>query len=573
MSRAGLLAQFKRTLQTATVTKPFDKVLIANRGEIACRVMKTCRSLGIKTVAVHSDVDDRALHVRMADEAICVGPAPSNQSYLDMEAIVNAAVSTGSQAVHPGYGFLSENCKFAQLLEERGIAFIGPKEKAIQAMGDKIESKIIARAAGVNCIPGYDGVVEDDVAAVTIANQVGYPVMIKASAGGGGKGMRVAWNDAEVREGFKLSSEEAAASFGDDRLLIERFIDNPRHVEIQILADSQGNCIYLNERECSIQRRNQKVVEEAPSPFITPEVRKAMGEQAVLLSQAVNYQSAGTVEFLVDTQMNFFFLEMNTRLQVEHPITECITGVDIVDEMLRVAAGYPLSYTQSDIGIKGWAMECRVYAEDPVRYLPSVGLLTKYTEPGVSHNTADLGVRCDSGIVEGSSISIHYDPMISKLVTYAPTRQEAIDHMEKALDEYVIDGITHNTPLLREILGNERFKSGNISTKFLDEEYPQGYSGGDLTPEQKSELIPSLSVLHHMKMNRAVTDGRFEYIISCDEDKVSVTVNVQKGDYTVTFEDTTVTVSPSGGVFGALQEFKLNSANTVALQHLQFDGL
>jgi len=385
--------------------------------------------------------------------------------------------------------------------------------------------------------------------------------------------MRVAWNDDEVREGFKLSSEEAAASFGDDRLLIERFIDNPRHVEIQILADSQGNCIYLNERECSIQRRNQKVVEEAPSPFITPEVRKAMGEQAVLLSQAVNYQSAGTVEFLVDTQMNFYFLEMNTRLQVEHPITECITGVDIVDEMLRVAAGYPLSYTQSDIGIKGWAMECRVYAEDPVRYLPSIGLLTKYTEPGVSHNTAELGVRCDSGIVEGSSISIHYDPMISKLVTYAPTRQEAIDHMEKALDEYVIDGITHNTPLLREILGNERFKSGDISTKFLEEEYPQGYSGGDLTSEQKGELIPSLSVLHHMKMNRAVTDGRFEYIISCDEDKVPVTVNVQKGDYTVTFEDTTVTVHPSGGVFGALQEFELNSANTVALQHLHFDGV
>uniref|UniRef100_A0A9J8CNF8 Propionyl-CoA carboxylase alpha chain, mitochondrial n=1 Tax=Cyprinus carpio carpio TaxID=630221 RepID=A0A9J8CNF8_CYPCA len=473
--------------------KTFDKILIANRGEIACRVIKTCKKMGIKTVAVHSDVDSSAVHVKMADEAVCVGPAPTSKSYLNMDAIMNAVKQTGAQAVHPGYGFLSENKEFAKRLAAEGVTFIGPDTHAIQAMGDKIESKLIAKAAKVNTIPGFDGVVKDAEEAVKIAGEIGYPVMIKASAGGGGKGMRISWNDEETREGFRFSSQEAASSFGDDRLLIEKFIDNPRHIEIQVLADKHGNALWLNERECSIQRRNQKVVEEAPSTFLDPDTRRAMGEQAVSLAKAVKYSSAGTVEFLVDSQKNFYFLEMNTRLQVEHPITECITGLDLVHQMIRIAKGYKLQQKQSDIPINGWAIESRVYAEDPYKSfgLPSIGRLSQYQEPLNLPN-----VRVDSGIQEGSDISIYYDPMISKLVTYGKTREEALKKMEEALDNYVIRGVTHNIPLLREIIVHPRFVSGDISTKFLPEVYPDGFKGHMLTAGERRELLATAAALY-----------------------------------------------------------------------------
>ncbi|XP_017285853.1 propionyl-CoA carboxylase alpha chain, mitochondrial [Kryptolebias marmoratus] len=473
--------------------KTFEKILIANRGEIACRVMKTCRKMGIQTVAVHSDVDSSAVHVKMADEAVCVGPAPTNKSYLNMDAIMDAIRRTGAQAVHPGYGFLSENKEFAKRLAAEGVTFIGPDTHAIQAMGDKIESKLIAKAAKVNTIPGFDGVVKTAEDAVKIAQQIGYPVMIKASAGGGGKGMRIAWNDEETREGFRFSSQEAASSFGDDRLLIEKYIDNPRHIEIQVLADKHGNALWLNERECSIQRRNQKVVEEAPSTFLDPDTRRAMGEQAVQLAKAVKYSSAGTVEFLVDSKKNFYFLEMNTRLQVEHPITECITGLDLVEQMIRVAKGYQLQHAQKDIPINGWAIESRVYAEDPYKSfgLPSIGRLSQYHEP------LDLSdVRVDSGIEEGSDISIYYDPMISKLVTYGATRAEALARMEDALDNYVIRGVTHNIPLLREIITHPRFVSGDISTNFLPEVYPDGFKGHQLDAGERRELLASAAALY-----------------------------------------------------------------------------
>uniref|UniRef100_A0A8C0C1E0 Propionyl-CoA carboxylase alpha chain, mitochondrial n=1 Tax=Buteo japonicus TaxID=224669 RepID=A0A8C0C1E0_9AVES len=452
----------------------FEKLLIANRGEIACRVIKTCKKMGIKTVAIHSDVDANAVHVKMADEAVCVGPAPTSKSYLNMDAIMEVIKKTRAQAVHPGYGFLSENKEFARRLASEGVTFIGPDTHAIQAMGDKIESKLLAKNAKVNTIPGFDGVVKDADEAVRIAREIGYPVMIKASAGGGGKGMRIAWDDEETREGFRFSSQEAASSFGDDRLLIEKFIDNPRHIEIQVLADKHGNALWLNERECSIQRRNQKVVEEAPSTFLDPETRRAMGEQAVALAKAVKYSSAGTVEFLVDSSKNFYFLEMNTRLQVEHPVTECITGLDLVQEMIRVAKGYPLRHKQADIPINGWAVECRVYAEDPYKSfgLPSIGKLSQYQEP--LHVPS---VRVDSGIQQGSDISIYYDPMISKLITYGSNRAEALKRMEEALDNYVIRGVAHNISLLREVIIHPRFVQGDISTKFLPEVYPDGFKG------------------------------------------------------------------------------------------------
>ncbi|XP_024153456.1 propionyl-CoA carboxylase alpha chain, mitochondrial isoform X3 [Oryzias melastigma] len=449
--------------------------------------------MGIQTVAVHSDVDSNAVHVKMADEAVCVGPAPTSQSYLNMDAILNAVRTTGAQAVHPGYGFLSENKEFAKRLANEGVTFIGPDTHAIQAMGDKIESKLIAKAAKVNTIPGFDGVVKTAEDAVEIAQQIGYPVMIKASAGGGGKGMRIAWNDEETREGFRFSSQEAASSFGDDRLLIEKYIDRPRHIEIQVLADKHGNALWLNERECSIQRRNQKVVEEAPSTFLDPTTRRAMGEQAVQLAKAVQYSSAGTVEFLVDSQKNFYFLEMNTRLQVEHPITECITGLDLVEQMIRVAKGYRLQHRQEDIPLNGWAIESRVYAEDPYKSfgLPSIGRLSQYQEP------LDLSnVRVDSGIEEGSDISIYYDPMISKLVTFGATRAEALARMEESLDRYVIRGVTHNIPLLREIITHPLFISGDISTNFLPDVYPEGFKGHQLEAEQRQELLATAAALH-----------------------------------------------------------------------------
>ncbi|XP_023073784.1 propionyl-CoA carboxylase alpha chain, mitochondrial isoform X2 [Piliocolobus tephrosceles] len=472
--------------------KTFDKILIANRGEIACRVIKTCRKMGIKTVAIHSDADAGSVHVKMADEAVCVGPAPTSKSYLNVDAIMEAIKKTRAQAVHPGYGFLSENKEFARCLAAEDVIFIGPDTHAIQAMGDKIESKLLARKAEVNTIPGFDGVVKDAEEAVRIAREIGYPVMIKASAGGGGKGMRIAWDDEETRDGFRLSSQEAASSFGDDRLLIEKFIDNPRHIEIQVLGDKHGNALWLNERECSIQRRNQKVVEEAPSIFLDAETRRAMGEQAVALARAVKYSSAGTVEFLVDSKKNFYFLEMNTRLQVEHPVTECITGLDLVQEMIRVAKGYPLRHKQADIPISGWAVECRVYAEDPYKSfgLPSIGRLSQYQEP--LHLP---GVRVDSGIQPGSDISIYYDPMISKLITYGSDRTEALERMADALDNYVIRGVTHNIALLREVIINSRFVKGDISTKFLSDVYPDGFKGHLLTRSEKNQLLAIASSL------------------------------------------------------------------------------
>uniref|UniRef100_H2Q7R4 Propionyl-CoA carboxylase alpha chain, mitochondrial n=1 Tax=Pan troglodytes TaxID=9598 RepID=H2Q7R4_PANTR len=472
--------------------KTFDKILIANRGEIACRVIRTCKKMGIKTVAIHSDVDASSVHVKMADEAVCVGPAPTSKSYLNMDAIMEAIKKTRAQAVHPGYGFLSENKEFARCLAAEDVVFIGPDTHAIQAMGDKIESKLLAKKAEVNTIPGFDGVVKDAEEAVRIAREIGYPVMIKASAGGGGKGMRIAWDDEETRDGFRLSSQEAASSFGDDRLLIEKFIDNPRHIEIQVLGDKHGNALWLNERECSIQRRNQKVVEEAPSIFLDAETRRAMGEQAVALARAVKYSSAGTVEFLVDSKKNFYFLEMNTRLQVEHPVTECITGLDLVQEMIRVAKGYPLRHKQTDIRINGWAVECRVYAEDPYKSfgLPSIGRLSQYQEP--LHLP---GVRVDSGIQPGSDISIYYDPMISKLITYGSDRTEALKRMADALDNYVIRGVTHNIALLREVIINSRFVKGDISTKFLSDVYPDGFKGHMLTKSEKNQLLAIASSL------------------------------------------------------------------------------
>ncbi len=459
----------------------FKKILIANRGEIACRVIKTARKMGIKTVAVYSDADRNALHVKMADEAVHIGPAPANQSYIVIDKIMAAVRATGAEAVHPGYGFLSERMDFAAALEKEGVVFIGPPSPAIEAMGDKITSKKLAQEAGVSTVPGYMGLIADAAEAVKISGEVGYPVMIKASAGGGGKGMRIAWNDAEAAEGFQSSKNEAAASFGDDRIFIEKFVTQPRHIEIQVLADKHGNCVYLHERECSIQRRNQKVIEEAPSPFLDAATRKAMGEQACALAKAVGYTSAGTVEFIVDGDRNFYFLEMNTRLQVEHPVTELITGVDLVEQMIRVAAGEPLPFAQDDLKINGWAMESRLYAEDPYRnFLPSIGRLTRYRPPVEGATTRGGIVRNDTGVFEGGEISMYYDPMIAKLCTWGETREAAIEEMRLALDTFEVEGIGHNLPFVGAVMDHPRFVSGNITTAFIAEEYPEGFQGATL---------------------------------------------------------------------------------------------
>ena len=456
----------------------FSKILIANRGEIACRVIRTARDMGIATVAVYSDADAGSLAVQMADEAIHIGPSPAAESYLIAEKILEAVRQSGAEAVHPGYGFLSENADFARTLEAEGIAFIGPPPDAIAAMGDKIESKKLADAAGVSTVPGHMGIIADDTEAVKIAREVGYPVMIKASAGGGGKGMRIAASDDEVIEGFRSAQNEARSSFGDDRIFIEKFVEEPRHIEIQVLADSHGNVIHLGERECSIQRRHQKVIEEAPSPFLDEVTRQAMGEQACALSRAVGYRSAGTVEFIVDKNRNFYFLEMNTRLQVEHPVTEMITGLDLVEQMIRVADGEALSIKQDDVTVNGWAIEARVYAEDPSRnFLPAIGRLARYRAPAEDGVT----VRIDTGVGEGSEISMFYDPMIAKLATHGADRETAIARMQDALDGYYIRGTGHNTAFLASIMAHPRFKSGNFTTNFIAEEYPEGYA--PLAPE------------------------------------------------------------------------------------------
>lgn len=489
----------------------FNKILIANRGEIACRVIKTAKQMGIKTVAVFSDADRNALHVQMADEAVNIGPPPANQSYIDIEKVISAVKKTNAQAVHPGYGFLSENAKFAKSLSDIGVTFIGPPENAIESMGDKITSKKIAQEAGVNTVPGYMGVIKDEDEALSISEKIGYPVMIKASAGGGGKGMRIAWNDSEVKEGFQSSKNEAASSFGDDRIFIEKFVTQPRHIEIQVLADTKGNCIYLGERECSIQRRNQKVVEEAPSSFLDEKTRRKMGEQACNLAKAVGYSSAGTVEFIVDKDKNFYFLEMNTRLQVEHPVTELITGIDLVEQMILVATGKPLSFTQKDIKLTGWAIESRLYAEDPYRnFLPSIGRLTRYRPPAEIKDKHSI-VRNDTGVYEGGEISMYYDPMIAKLCTWAPDRAKAIEQMRIALDRFEVEGIGHNLPFLSAVMDHKKFISGKITTAFIAEEYSEGFNGVDLNDDEITDLAACAAAMNRVaEIRRTKISGRMD---------------------------------------------------------------
>ena len=524
----------------------FDKILIANRGEIACRVIKTAKAMGIKTVAIYSDADEHALHVHMADEAVHIGPSPANQSYIVIEKVMQAIRQTGAQAVHPGYGFLSENRLFAEALEAEGVVFIGPPAHAIESMGDKITSKKLAQEAGVNTVPGYMGVISNAAEAVHISNEVGYPVMLKASAGGGGKGMRIAWNDAEAREGFQSSKNEAASSFGDDRIFIEKFVTQPRHIEIQVLADSHGNCIYLNERECSIQRRNQKVIEEAPSPFLTPEVRKSMGEQSCALAQAVGYTSAGTVEFIVDSDQNFYFLEMNTRLQVEHPVTELITGVDLVEQMIRVANGEILSLKQNEVKINGWAMESRLYAEDPYRgFLPSIGRLTRYRPPAESRSETAV-VRNDTGVFEGGEISIFYDPMIAKLCTWAPNRAGAIAEMRNALDAFEVEGIGHNIPFLSAVMDHPKFCVGNITTAFIEEEYPDGFVGVELPIEILKTVAACAAAMYRLgEIRRTRVSGRMDnherrvrddWVVSLQGHDFPVDITADPNGSTVRFE-------------------------------------
>ena len=483
----------------------FEKILVANRGEIACRVIKSAQKMGIKTVAVYSDADRDALHVQLADESVHIGPPPSAESYLVKEKIVQACKDTGAQAVHPGYGFLSENAEFCNLLDQAGIVFIGPRTRAIQAMGDKITSKKLAAEAGVNTIPGFTDVLRDGEHAVEIANKIGYPVMLKATAGGGGKGMRIAHNDDECRDGLERAANEARSSFGDDRIFVEKFIEEPRHIEIQIMADSHGNVIYLNERECSLQRRHQKVIEEAPSPFLDPGTRRKMGEQAVALAKAVDYESAGTVEFIVDSEKNFYFLEMNTRLQVEHPVTELITGIDLVELMIRVASGEKLPVSQDDIGIDGWAIEARVYAEDPFRnFLPSIGRLVFYRPPEESEF-----VRVDTGVFEGGEVSMYYDPMIAKLITYGETREEASAHMRAALDQFIIKGVSSNISFLSALMVHPRFVDGQMSTNMIGEEYPDGFHPADVPHEDPSIMISVAAAMMRSYRDRAARiDGQ-----------------------------------------------------------------
>jgi propionyl-CoA carboxylase alpha chain len=525
----------------------FNKILIANRGEIACRVIKTARKMGIATVAVYSDADRDALHVRMANEAVHIGPPQANRSYIVIDRIMDAIRQTGAQAVHPGYGFLSENAKFAEALAAAGVAFIGPPVGAIEAMGDKITSKKLAAEAGVSTVPGYMGLIADADEAVSIAGQIGYPVMIKASAGGGGKGMRIAWNEAETREGFQSSKNEAAASFGDDRIFIEKFVTSPRHIEIQVLGDKHGRCLYLGERECSIQRRNQKVIEEAPSPFLDAATRKAMGEQAVALAQAVNYCSAGTVEFIVDSKRNFYFLEMNTRLQVEHPVTELITGIDLVEQMIRVAAGEKLALTQDDIKLNGWAIESRLYAEDPYRgFLPSIGRLSRYRPPA-EEATGTHSVRNDTGVFEGGEISMYYDPMIAKLCTWGPDRPAALETMRTALDEFEIEGIGHNLPFLSAVMDHPRFVRGDITTAFIAEEYPDGFGGVALVEGALRRIAAAVAAMHRVaEIRRARISGRMSnhqrvvgtgWVVTLQGQSYAVEIAADRQGATVKFED------------------------------------
>lgn len=518
----------------------FEKILIANRGEIACRIIRSAKEMGILTVAVYSDADQNALHTRLADESVHIGPSPSSESYLVIDKIVAACQQSGAQAVHPGYGFLAENAAFEIALEKSGITFIGPGSHAIQSMGDKITSKKLAAEAGVNTIPGYTDVIEGPDHAVSIARDIGYPVMLKASAGGGGKGMRVVRNDDECRDGFERATNEARSSFGDDRIFAEKFIEEPRHIEIQVMADAHGNVIYLGERECSIQRRHQKVIEEAPSPFLDEKTRKAMGEQAVTLAKAVDYRSAGTVEFIVDAKKNFYFLEMNTRLQVEHPVTELITGQDLVELMIRIAAGEKLKIKQKDVKLNGWALETRIYAEDPLRnFMPSIGRLVRYQAPESSDN-----VRVDTGIEEGSEVSMFYDPMIAKLITYGDDRAQAIEYMNDALDAYYIRGVAHNISFLNALIAHPRFVEGRLTTHFIAEEFPDGFHASDVQHDEPDIPIAMAAATHRAFMDRAAKlDGQLpsherevgaDFVVIVDREHHPALVVPVEGGYEVT---------------------------------------
>ena len=536
----------------------FKKILIANRGEIACRVIKTARKMGIKTVAVYSEADASARHVELADEAVCIGPAASKESYLVIEKIIAACKQTGAEAVHPGYGFLSENADFCRQLEANGIVFIGPKVLALESMGDKIASKKLANEAKVNTIPGYNDPIGTPEEAVEIAKGIGYPVMIKASAGGGGKGLRVAFDDKEAFEGFASCKNEAKNAFGDDRVFIEKFVEEPRHIEIQVLGDAHGNVVYLNERDCSIQRRHQKVIEEAPSPFIDPATRKAMGEQAVALAKAVQYQSAGTVEFVVGKDKSFYFLEMNTRLQVEHPVTELITGLDLVEQMIRVAAGEKLAFGQSDVQLNGWSMECRINAEDPFRgFLPSTGRLVKFAPP----QEVPGHVRVDTGVYDGGEISMFYDSMIAKLIVHAATREQAIERMRDALNSFVIRGISSNIPFQSALMQHPRFQAGNFTTAFIAEEYPKGFDASDVPHDDPALLLSVAAFVHRTYIDRAAAvTGQLpghelkvgdEWVVLRDGVSHNVTVENAEGGYDVTY---------SGETFKLRSDWKLGEA-------------
>jgi propionyl-CoA carboxylase alpha chain len=526
----------------------FRKILIANRGEIACRIIRTAHRLGIRTVAVYSEADRDALHVRLANEAVHIGPAPSSQSYIVIEKIIEAVRATGADAVHPGYGFLSENPLFAEALEKEGVCFIGPPVNAIHAMGDKITSKKLAAEAGVSTVAGHMGLIADADEAVRISASIGYPVMIKASAGGGGKGMRIAWNDAEARDGFQASKNEARASFGDDRIFIEKFVTEPRHIEIQILGDKHGNILHLGERECSIQRRNQKVLEESPSPFLDAETRRAMGEQAVSLARAVNYHSAGTVEFIVDADREFYFLEMNTRLQVEHPVTELVTGIDLVEQMIRVAYGEKLSFGQSDVKMNGWAMESRLYAEDPYRdFLPSIGRLTLYRPPNEGMRDDGTIVRNDTGVFEGSEISMYYDPMVAKLCTWGKDRRTAIHAMSSALDNFEVEGIGHNLPFLSAVMQQQRFRDGRLTTAYIAEEFPDGFLGVDVDNISARKLSVIAAFINHtlqmraMQVSGTISNHRRkvgnEWVVTLADIAETTTIETSAADTFVTFAD------------------------------------
>lgn len=538
----------KLTSSTPAPKKPrrrkmFRKILIANRGEIAVRIIQTCRRLGIKTVAVYSESDTNALHVREADEAVYIGPSPSAKSYLNIDAILSAVDQTGAEAVHPGYGFLSENAKFAEKLASRGVTLIGPPVDAIKRMGDKIESKKLAKEASVNVVPGGIEAVAGEREAKRLATKIGYPVMIKAAAGGGGKGMRIARNDKELSDGLKMAASEAGSSFGDSRVFIEKFFDNPRHIEIQVLGDQHGNIVHLGERECSIQRRHQKVIEEAPSTFVDEALRAKMGKQAIALAKEVGYYSAGTVEFIVDDKANFYFLEMNTRLQVEHRVTELVTGLDLVEQMIRVAAGEALDFEQKDVKFNGWALESRVYAEDPKRsFLPSVGRITRYEEPSASDN-----ILIDAGVYEGGEVSMFYDPMIAKVCTHAATRNQAVEAMKSALSAYVIEGVTHNISFLHSILSHARFAAGDLSTNFIAQEYPEGFNQTRLSEEAVRVFI-GVGIHTYLRLaeRAAQTTGQLagrqrqigaRWVVNVDGNNYPVIVRPKEYGYDITFDD------------------------------------